>query len=295
MPKITSCLWFDGNAEEAVAFYTSLFPRSNVGSKTQYGEASAKESGQPKGAVMTIDFQLAGQDFVALNGGPLFKFTPAISFSFSCATRGEIDELYAKLSAGGKVLMALDKYPFSERYCWIDDRFGVSWQLNLAPAEQKITPSLLFVGRQHGRAVEAMTFYTSIFRNSGILMRVPYEKGEDTKEGTIKYGRFSLGGREFVAMDSGLDHKFAFTPAVSFMVLCETQQEIDAFWKELSDGGKELECGWLEDRFGVSWQIVPSMIVKWLHDRQRTEAVMKAVLTMKKLDIAVLERAYKGA
>ena len=165
MQKITPYLWFDGQAEEAVTLYTSAFANSRIVDVTRYGDAGPG----PSGTVMIAAFELAGQRFIALNGGPQYKFTPAISFFVYCDTREELDGLWAKLSAGGKVLMELDKYPFSERFGWVDDRFGVSWQLSLASNAQKILPFFLFVGKQDGKAAEAMNLYTSLFENARIL------------------------------------------------------------------------------------------------------------------------------
>ena len=158
--KITPFLWFDTNAEEAVKFYASIFKNSKVGNATRYDDAGAKASGQPKGSVMTIPFELEGQAFTALNGGPHFKFTEAISF----------------------------------------------------------------------------------------------------------------------------------------VVNCGDQQEVDHYWDKLSAGGQEIQCGWLKDRFGVAWQITPTVLPEMLQDKDPAKAkrVMEAMLTMKKIDIAVLKRAYEG-
>ena len=142
MQKIIPFLWFDHNAEEAVRFYTSLFPNSKIQSKNHYGDAGAQVSGISRGTVMTVSFHLEGQEFMALNGGPMFRFTPAISFFVQCKTRSEIEELWNKLSKGSKVLMELDKYPFSERFGWLEDSFGVSWQLILTSARAKNHPIL---------------------------------------------------------------------------------------------------------------------------------------------------------
>src|SRR5712671_3813344 len=119
MQKITPFLWFDNNAEEAVNFYVSIFKNSKVVTITRYSEAAAQAAGRPKGSVMTAAFQLEGQNFVALNGGPHFKFTPAISFVVSCETQAEVDELWEKLSAGGR----------KDQCAWLTDKFGVSWQI----------------------------------------------------------------------------------------------------------------------------------------------------------------------
>jgi len=119
MQKITPFLWFDDKAEEAANFYVSIFKDSKIGSITRYGEEAAKASGRPKGTVMIATFQLGGQEFIALNGGPVFTFTEAISFLVNCETQAEVDELWEKLSAGG-----------NEAPCgWLKDKYGVSWQI----------------------------------------------------------------------------------------------------------------------------------------------------------------------
>jgi predicted 3-demethylubiquinone-9 3-methyltransferase (glyoxalase superfamily) len=158
--RISMCLWFDHEAEEAAKFYVSIFENSKIGAVTRYGEEGAKAAGRPKGSVMTVAFELDGQELIALNGGPVFKFTEA----------------------------------------------------------------------------------------------------------------------------------------VSLMVNCETQQEVDRYWKALSTGGQEVQCGWLKDRFGLSWQIVPTILLEMLRDKdpEKARRVMAAMLQMVKLDIATLEKAYDG-
>lgn len=298
---ITPNLWFDDQAEEAAQFYTSLFRDSNVGQVVRYDKAAAEAAGRPEGSAMTVPFRLAGQDFVALNGGPHFKFTPAISFFVTLETEADVDALWAELAAGGGVLMPLQRYDWSEKYGWLMDRYGLSWQVALGTREEVgqakvpgvagIVPSLLFVGEQHGRAEEALRFYTSVFDSSvtGILH---YGPGESEPEGTVKHAQFTLDGQTFTVMDSSLDHGFTFNEAVSFIVNCETQAEVDTLWAKLSVVPEAEQCGWLKDKFGVSWQIVPTALPKLLGDPERSQRVMQAMLEMKKIDIDALERAY---
>jgi predicted 3-demethylubiquinone-9 3-methyltransferase (glyoxalase superfamily) len=295
MQKITPFLWFDNQAEEAVNFYTSIFNNSKVGTISRYDEPGAKVSGMPEGSAMTVSFELEGQNFTALNGGPVFTFSPAISFFVSCETPVEIDRLWEKLSEDGTVLMELDKYPFSEKFGWVNDKFGVSWQLNLARGKQKITPFLMFVGEQHGKVEEAMNFYTSLFRNSGITNIIRVGAGEKEPDGTIKRAAFSLNGQEFMAMESSREHLFTFTPAISFFVNCETQAEVDELWDQLSADKDAEQCGWLKDKYGVSWQIVPTVVIEMLSDPdpEKSKRVMAAVLQMKKIDIKTLEEVYE--
>jgi predicted 3-demethylubiquinone-9 3-methyltransferase (glyoxalase superfamily) len=302
MKKISSHLWFDTQAEEAASFYTSLFENSRIGTMTRYGKAGFEIHGQPEGKVMTVDFDLDGQQFIALNAGPLFKFTPAISFLVACNAKDDVDALWAKLSERGMALMELGAYPFSERYGWTQDRYGLSWQVMFVgdrPVKQKITPTLMFVGDVCGKAEEAINFYASILHNPKVGDIIRYGKGEGPdKEGTIKHAAFTLEGQEFAAMDSAHEHTFTFNEAISFLVHCETQDNIDYYWDKLSKGGdpKAQQCGWLKDRFGVSWQVAPTVLEKMLQDpdKAKVERVTNAFLKMKKFDLTALRRAYEG-
>lgn len=293
--KIIPNLWFNNQAKEAAEFYVSLFKNSKMGNITWYNEDSSKVSGMPEGSIMTVEFELAGKRFVGLNGGPVFSFTPAISFFVQCETTAEVNHLFESLAEGGEVLMPLDRYSFSQRYAWINDCYGVSWQLSFGGQKQTINPSLLFVQNQYGKAEEAVRFYTSVFENSKIENMIHYQKGEGDKETAIKYASFTINGEQFIAMDSGLEHKFNFTPAISFMVECKDQNEIDHFWNNLSAVPEAEQCGWIQDKYGVSWQIVPSILDKLITDADQKKArrVTKAMLQMKKLDIKALVQAYE--
>ncbi len=245
---------------------------------------------------MTVEFQLAGQKFIALNGGPEYHFTPAISFFVSCDTGAEIDTLWEHLSDGGEILMPLDRYPFSEKFGWLNDKYGVSWQLILGGPAQKITPFLMFVGEQNGKAEEAIEFYRSLFDNSSLIHVERYDENQPGTEGTVSHASFSLAGQGFMAMDSNLEHDFTFTEAISFFVDCETQAEVDALWEKFTAGGEEGPCGWLKDRFGVSWQIIPKALMEMLSDEdpEKAERVTQAMLQMKKIDVEGLRKAYAG-
>jgi predicted 3-demethylubiquinone-9 3-methyltransferase (glyoxalase superfamily) len=248
---------------------------------------------------MTAEFEIEGQQFIALNGGPLFKFNPSVSFLVVCNTKEEVDALWEKFSDGGTALMELGRYPFSEKYGWVQDRYGLSWQVMFMgdrKIKQKITPTLMFVGEQCGKAEEAIHFYASMFHNAKVGDILRYTKGEEPdKEGKIKHAAFTLEGKEFAAMDSARVHNFAFNEAISLSVNCETQKEVDYFWGKLSEGGEEGPCGWLKDKYGLSWQINPIALGKMLANPDRAKAgrVMKAMLSMKKLDIKVLMKAYE--
>ncbi|PPD57312.1 VOC family protein [Dehalogenimonas etheniformans] len=297
MQKITPNLWFDNNAEEAVALYTSLFNNSRKGYVSHYGAEGAKVSGMPEGSVLTVEFQLEGYDFIALNGGPVFKFNPSVSFFIMCQTEEEADRMWTGLSQGGSVLMEYQNYPFAKKFGWLNDKFGLSWQVMLAEKPtQKIQPCLMYVGRQAGHCEDAINRYVSIFPDSGIVMLSRYGEGGADKPGTINHGVFSLAGQKFVAMDSALEHKFAFNEAVSFMVDCKDQKEIDYYWERLTEGGEESVCGWLKDKYGVSWQVTPAALTDMMKDPDtvKVERMMKVFLKMKKIDLVALVKAFEG-
>lgn len=155
---------------------------------------------------------------------------------------------------------------------------------------KKITPFLWF----DGQAEEAMKFYTSIFKNSkkGAISR--YGEAGPGKKGSVLTAAFTLAGQEFIGLNGGPHYKF--TPAVSFSIDCKSQKEVDYYWEKLSAGGKKIQCGWLEDKFGLSWQVVPTVLHKFLQDKdpEKSKRVMEAMLKMQKLEIEVLKQAYKG-
>jgi predicted 3-demethylubiquinone-9 3-methyltransferase (glyoxalase superfamily) len=286
MKKITSCLWFNNNAEEAVKLYTSIFFNSKIGKTLRYGESGAQASGQKKDAVMTIEFDIEDRTILALNGGPHFKFTPSLSYFVWCRTEAEISRLWKALSTDGQVRMKLDKYPWAEQYAWTADKFGVEWQLILSEQKRKIAPAFLFVDKLFGKGEEAIRFYSSVFKNSKIEFLA---KDEKTK--SISHGVFTLEDEPFVLMEGQGKYSYEFTNAFSLVVNCDSQQEIDHYWLKLSEGGSVEQCGWLKDKYGVSWQIVPRILGSLMQDPTKAEKVMKAILQMQKLDLKTLEKA----
>lgn len=276
---IYPCLWFDGNAKDAASFYCTVFDDSNFISDTP----------------VMVTFTLAGQHFMGLNGGPKYKPNASVSFYVVCESLEEIGNTWQKLAEGGSVLMPLNKYPWSEKYGWLNDKYGVSWQLTLGKISdtgQKITPSLMFTKEQAGKAERAIHFYTSVFKDSSIKLIARYEPGEPDVEGTIKHAQFKLGEQLFMAIDSSMPHTFCFTGGISFMVPCDTQAEIDYYWNKLTEGGEENMCGWLKDQFGVSWQIVPDALGTLMTGEPvKAGRVMQAMLQMKKIDLDKLVSA----
>ena len=290
MQKIKPFLWFDQQAEEAVDFYTTVFKNAKKG-----------EAVRNNGAVLVQDFWLDGQKFSALNGGPMFQFNPSVSFYVVCETEAETDATWQQLAEGGQVLMPLDQYPWSQKYGWVQDRFGLSWQISWGKIEevgQKCTPLLMFCGAQQGRAEEALQLYTALFADASVDGIMYYGAGEQGPEGQVVHAQFKLNGETFMVMDSGVEQPFTFNEAVSFVVNCDTQEEVDFFWEKLiADGGQESQCGWLKDKFGVSWQIIPEALPRLLGDPDPAVAqrAMAAMKQMKKIDIAKLSEGPVAA
>ena len=305
--KIIPHLWFDKEAREAADFYTSLFPESKVTNLTVLHDT-------PSGDCDIVDFELWNQKFTAISAGPLFKFNPAVSFMvnfdpllFGDAStrdkeaREKIDQVWNKLADGGTVLMPIDKYPFSERFGWVQDKYGLSWQLILTDPEGEprpsIIPCLMFVGSKAGKAEEAINYYVSVFKNSTTSAMFRYgadHQGE--KEGTIMFADFMIEHTWFAANDSAGPHDFDFNESVSFIVNCDDQREIDYYWQKLSAVPESEQCGWLKDKYGVSWQITPSDMAEMMSKgtQEQIDRVTQAFLPMKKLDIATLRKAYEG-
>lgn len=300
MQKITPHLWYDKEAIEAATFYTSIFPNSKI-------THTSKITGTPSGDCDIVSFDIMGTSFQAISAGPYFMFNPSISLmiNFDPSKDSEalkrIDEVWNKLAEGAKILMPIDKYPFSERYGWLQDKYGLSWQLIYTNPEGEerppVIPAMLFVKDVHGKAEEATDFYISIFKNSqrGILVRHTAHM-EPEKEGTIMFTDFNLSGQWFSAMDSANAHEFIFNEAFSFMINCDTQEEIDYFWEKLSAVPESEQCGWLKDKYGVSWQVVPTRMNELMNsgDQAKIDKVTQAFLKMKKINIAELEAAASG-
>lgn len=287
-------LWFDQDVNEAVAFYTSIFPKSKITNVTNLQET-------PSGEVDIVSFELWGQEFMALNGGPYFKFNPSISFYVYFNPTKEkdasekLEEVWDKLSEGGFALMPLAQYPFSEKFGWVQDKYGVSWQLMLTNPDfeerAKIVPSLLFVGEQYGKTEEAIRFYLSVFKNAKEGNIARYSKGmEPDKEGAIMNSDFMLENVWFSAMESAHNHQFTFNEAISFLVYCDSQEEIDYYWEKLSAVPEAEQCGWLKDQFGISWQIVPREMDEIMANStpEQIDKINKEVLKMKKIDLLKL-------
>ena len=283
---IFPCLWFDGNGREAAEFYTKTF-----------------------GGKITVDtpmvqnIELFGQKIMLLDGGPQFQKNASISLMMICLTEAEIDNCWNALSTDGKILMPLEKYPFAEKYGWIRDKFGTTWQLifgDIPENAQRMVPTLMFVNENNGRAKEAMDFYTQIFPNSKIEGVLTYAEGgeKEAHPENVQHAEFLIDGYKFGCMDSSLDHQFNFSEGISLVKLTDNQTETDYLWNSLiADGGNESMCGWLKDKFGVSWQIVPKRLLElgiFADDPIKGQKAFQAMLKMQKINIQEIENAYNS-
>ena len=278
---ITPAMWCDGTADEAAQFYTDVFR-----------DASIAE--QAPGIVTTVSIH--GFRLSLINGGNQYAPNPSIScilnfdpllFGGEEQARDYLDELYERLSTGG-VLMELGEYPFSPRYAWVRDRFGMTWQLMLTDPDGDprpfVIPSFMFGGTNHAHAEEATNAWIALFDNArrGALYR--YEEGRPLDAGTVMFTDFTLRGTWMAATDSGTFHDFTFTPGVSMIVSCRDQEEIDRYWAGLSAVPEAERCGWCVDRWGVSWQVVPYNIAELMADA----ATRDKILHMGKIDLTKL-------
>jgi len=292
MQQIVLHLWFDTQAVEAARWYVSIFDHSRI------TRISSLE-GTPSGRVDTVAFELEGVPFSAISAGPYFTLNSSVSLMVTCRSPEEVDRLYASLSQGATERMPLGEYPFSKRYVWLADRFGVNWQLTCFETDnitQKIRPNLLFAGDVCGKVTDALAFYQRVFPDSSLGYVNYYRPGEaEDARARVNYGELTLPGCQFVLMDHGAGGDETFNEAFSFMVLCPDQAQIDAYWQALSAVPEAEQCGWLKDRFGVSWQIVPADMADVLAslNGDAKKRYTEAFLQMKKLNIAALREAIR--
>ena len=265
------CLWFDGKAKEAAELYCSVFKNSVITAKTP----------------LVVTFELDGKKIMALNGGPMFTINPSISLYVNCDSADEVDRIWNVLIQGGSAYLPLDTYPWSERYGWLRDKFGMTWQIFSTGShngEFNIATSLLFTNRRFGMAEAALNHYRNIFTDSATDVLVHYPEG-DPNAGKVMFSGFRLNEGCMVAMDGPGDHDYTFNEAVSLVVECDTQQEIDYYWEKLTEGGEESMCGWLKDKFGVSWQIVPKILAELMTDPEKAPKAIAAFSQMRKFEI----------
>ncbi|WP_442592184.1 VOC family protein [Pedobacter sp. AW31-3R] len=277
--SIYPCLTLKGKAAEAADFYMDIFGEGKIIASSPF----------------VVQIELSGQKLMLLNEGPESLPNPAVSFMVMCESHEQTTQYWMKLLEGGKVMMPLDSYEWSSKYGWIADKYGVSWQLYTVTDNdfsQKYNPTLMFIEENAGKATEAIDFYMKVFPQSGIEGILKYGEGEGDRPDYIKHAQFKIKDYVLMAMDSSAEFGFNFNDAFSLVVECDTQAEIDAYWDELSTaGGREIACGWLQDKYGLSWQIVPRILGKLMSDPERATRVIPVMMQMKKLIISDLEQA----
>jgi len=276
--NIYPCIWFDKDGKDAAQFYIDTFGDGKITTDTQ----------------MVVTFELSGQKFLALNGGPEIKPNPAVSYMVVLEDKAELENIWNRLSDGGKVLMPLDKYEWSEKYGWVQDKFGVSWQLYFGEVNddvhgQKIIPTYMFTQEYNGKTEEALNFYVKLFKNSKLDGVMKHQEGD--MKGLVMHAQCVLDDYVIAAMDGGNGHDFHFSWGNSMFIECETQGEIDHFWNAFAAGGEESQCGWVRDKFGAWWQVIPKQLVVWMTDPQLAPKVSEAFYKMKKIDIETLKKA----
>ncbi|SIP86214.1 Glyoxalase superfamily enzyme, possibly 3-demethylubiquinone-9 3-methyltransferase [Chryseobacterium sp. RU37D] len=285
--NIFPCLWYDGDAKESAEFYCKIF----------YGKITADTP-------VVMNIEIFGQKLMLLNGGPHFTKNASVSFMVICETEDEVQKYWDQLMEGGIALMPLDSYSWSKKYGWVRDKFGVTWQIFLGEKqfEQKIIPTLMFIHENNGKALEAMELYTKTFPNSSLGNILRYGEGSEGHPITepaenIQHAHFVIDDYHFFCMDNSYDHQFDFNEGISMVVMTNDQEQTDHLWNSLTlDGGRESMCGWLKDKFGFSWQIVPKRLIQLMSDpdKEKAQNVVQAMMKMQKIIIQDLENAYNS-
>ncbi|MGW9627165.1 VOC family protein [Microbacterium sp. NPDC055521] len=270
--KIIPNLWFAGDAGDAGEFYSSTLPMTSANVAMRYPDELPDFQKGLEGQPVVVDLDVAGFRITMINSDDTFRPTPSISFMLNFdpllfdgdadAARAELDRTWAALSDGGQALMPLGEYPFSPYYGWVQDRYGVSWQLMLTGpgggARPFVMVQVMFSGDAQNQAREAVDFYLSLFDDTAFGTVAEYPEATGTAAaGSVMFGEFRIGEQWFSFTDSNVRHEFGFTPGVSLEIRCADQAEIDHFWDALSAVPDAEQCGWLVDRYGVSWQVVP--------------------------------------
>lgn len=284
--NIFPCLWYDSDAKQSAEFYCKVFGGKIIADTP-----------------VVMNIEIFGQKIMLLNGGPHFEKNASVSLMVMCETEDEVQKYWNQLEDGGIVLMALDSYPWSKKYGWIRDKFGVTWQLYLGEqkGEQRIIPTLMFIHQNNGKALEAMELYTETFPNSKIESVLKYGEGvsgenHEVSE-NVQHAHFEIDGYSMFCMDNSYNYQFDFNEGISMVIMTNNQEETNHLWNSLTaDGGRENMCGWLKDKFGMSWQIVPKRLIELMSDSDQLKAqkVVQAMMKMQKIVIQDLEDAYNS-
>ncbi|TDL30817.1 VOC family protein [Jeotgalibacillus sp. S-D1] len=290
--KLIPFVWFEEDARGIADWYVKVFGSARVD-----GHVTLHDT--PSGDADVVTLTLIDQQFQFISAGPLTDRNPSFSYMVALSAPDEVDALWNRLSEGGEVMMPLDEYPFSKRFGFLKDRYGMSWQLmhDGGMNIQTISPALMFTGDVSGQAKEAIDHYQTLLGGAAMEGHISYyEAGQEPEvEGTISYARCKFAGRELVLSDSAGPHQFEFNEMQSLILYCEDQEEIDRAWAHLSAVPGAEQCGWLKDRFGVSWQIVPFEMERMMEEGtpEQIKRLTEAFLPMKKFNLAALRAAYE--
>ncbi len=272
---LTPCFWYASAASEAFELYKEALPGAEI----------TRDNG------FLVELTLGTSTISGMNGGPLYRPNQTLSIYTELPSVAAVETSYAKLTEGKhEVLMPLSQNPWSPAYAWIADAWGVHWQLICVPdVEPRLCAALMFTGRQAGRAAEAMALFGAAFAKTAVLSEARYPETAGADAGLVMHAQLQLDGDKLVLFDSATSPAANFTEGGSLMVTCDTQAEIDRYWKLLTAGGGQPgRCGWCKDRFGVSWQIIPAELANWLSNPRTAQRVGERMQAMGKLVIAEL-------
>lgn len=295
--KIVPHLWFDTDAIHGIQFYTSLFRDSAITYQDILRDT-------PSGDCDIVMFHIGEQEFEAINGGPFFTHNPTQSLMVNfdpgrhADAKAYLDHVWEGLIEGGHIRIPLGSYPFSKHYGWVKDRFGIEWQLILTNEEGDerpfIMPCLSFSGERYKQAEAAGAFYVETFESGRRGTLYLYEDGQELQEeGAVMFSDIHIEDCWMVLMDGPMPPEAVFNESMSYIIYCENQEEIDGYWEKLSAVKEAEQCGWIKDKFGISWQITPIAYRDWMltKDDGAKDRMMQAILNMKKLDIQTIEAA----
>ncbi len=273
-------LWIKGeDLKKAVDKYTKIFDNSKILRSINFDTPLDTTTGY-------IEFTLGGRVFRAINGELDVAFNNSFSLVVMCPSQEDLNLKWEQLiSNGGKVVMPLGKYDFAECYGWLEDEFGLSWQVFLdgkMPFDFEVVPSLLY---PKGKTKEALEFYATVFKD----FRINFVDYLDEEKNNIIFSCFTINGSDYFAWDNLSDQEFPFNESTSIMIDCDTQEEIDYYWDKLSADVNAGICGWNKDKFGLSWQICPKYLNDAIFDKEKYKKIAPAMYKMKKLDLEKLK------
>ncbi|MFV0557249.1 MAG: VOC family protein [Enterococcus sp.] len=283
---IGCCLWIDGKAPQIAAYYLDTFKETQPLKTTHFVDNQHGKAGE----ILTMTLELAGCEFMLLNGGDEFTPTPAISYLVDCETEAEVRHVWERLSHDGQILMPLSTEDIGSLFGWTIDQFGYSWQVRLSATPQKITPCIMFANDLVGQALAARQTWIQAFGGEAT-----FEQLDD--DDRVLMAGFNLRGQDFLIMESNYAHDFGFSLANSFYLYCQDQADIDQVWQAITQNGAEYPCGWMVDQYGLSWQTTTEELEDMTadgHEKQTLQMTL-ALYEMKKLDLEKLRQAFHSA